>query len=102
MKIDLTINGSRGTYETHPGTLLMELLRSRASFERPQLMATTHSPTVLSWLKPDEFANTFFCKRDEDGASRILSLTAIPHFDEVVGKQSIAELLAEGWMEAAL
>lgn len=88
----------------HPDRLrlLLELLRSRAKFERPQLMATTHSPTVLSWLTADDFATTFFCKRDDDGASRICPLTAIPHFREVAEKQPLADLLTEGWLEGAL
>lgn len=88
----------------HPDRLrlLLELLRSRASFERPQLLATTHSPTVLSWLTVDDYANTYFCKREAGGASRICSLTEIPHFLEVVKKQPVADLLTEGWLEAAL
>lgn len=32
MKIDLTINGNTGTYDVHPGTLLMELLRQEGWF----------------------------------------------------------------------
>lgn len=88
----------------HPDRLrlLLELLRSRANFERPQLMATTHSPTVLSWLTDNDHSTTFFCKRDDDGASRICPLASIPHFREVAEKQPLADLLTEGWLEAAL
>lgn len=83
--------------------LLMELLRSQAAATNTQVLATTHSPLLLAWLKPDEYATTFLCKRDETtGESRIVPLTEIPRFQEIIGKQSIAELFAEGWMEAAL
>lgn len=83
--------------------LLVELLRSRSSQGITQLLATSHSPIVLAWLKPEEYATTFFCKRDEDtGESRICPLTEIPHFLDVVKRQPIGELFAEGWLEAAL
>lgn len=88
----------------HPDRLrlLVELLRSRARYERPQIMATTHSPTVLAWLSSDEHRSTFFCKRVEGGASRICPLTDIPHFDEAAKTNPVGDLLIEGWMEAAL
>lgn len=83
--------------------LLVDLLRSRAAAGSTQLMATTHSPIVLAWLTPVEYASTFFCKRDElTGESRICALPEVPHFLEVVHKQPIADLFAEGWLEAAL
>lgn len=83
--------------------LLVELLRNRAAAGRTQIMATTHSPIVLAWLKPEEYATTFFCHRDEQtGASQIVPLTQVPHFNEVVRRQPISDLFAEGWLEAAL
>jgi hypothetical protein len=66
-------------------------------------MATTHSPIVLAWLEEGEYAHTFFCKRDESsGESLICALPDVPHFMEVVRKQPISDLFAEGWLEAAL
>jgi energy-coupling factor transporter ATP-binding protein EcfA2 len=83
--------------------LLMELSRSQAATTKTQVLATTHSPLLLAWLKPEEYEFTFLCKRDEmTGESHILPLTQIPHFNEIIGKQPISELFAEGWMEAAL
>ncbi len=83
--------------------LLVELLRNRTQKGKTQVVATTHSPIVLAWLQPEEYKHTFFCKRDEDtGESKILPLTEIPHFTEIVKKQPIGDLFAEGWMEAAL
>jgi predicted ATPase len=88
----------------HPSRLrlLVELLRSQASQDR-QVMATTHSPVVLAWLKPSDYSTTFFCTRDEEtGASRIVPLNEVPKFESIVQKQSIGELFAEGWLEEAL
>jgi predicted ATPase len=83
--------------------LLVELLRSQSAQGKAQVLATTHSPIVLAWLKPEEFAHTFFCKRDEEtGESRILPLTEVPRFKEVVSKTPIGDLFAEGWLESAL
>ena len=83
--------------------LLIELLRTQASITGTQVFVTTHSPIVLAWLNGDEYAHTYFCKRAEDsGESRICPLTEIPHFEDIVAKQPIGDLFAEGWMEAAL
>jgi len=83
--------------------LLVELLRSQSVRAETQVLATSHSPLVLAWLKQEEYETTFLCKRDEEtGESRILPLTQIPHFQEIIAKQPIAELVSEGWLEAAL
>jgi len=83
--------------------LLVELLRNRAAEGKTQVIVTTHSPLVLAWLKPEEYATTFYCKRDEEtGESHIVPLNEIPRFQEIVSKQPISDLFAEGWMEAAL
>jgi len=83
--------------------LLVELLRNRAGEGPAQIMVTTHSPIVLAWLKPEEYAHTFFCKRDESsGESQICPLDQVPKFKETISKQPISDLFAEGWLEAAL
>lgn len=83
--------------------LMVELLRNQAEYSGTQMFVTTHSPIVLSWLRPEEYRHTFYCRRDEDsGESRIVPLDQIPHFEEIVSKQPISDLFAEGWMEGAL
>jgi len=90
----------------HPSRLrlLVELLKSQSQISNRQVLATTHSPVVLSWLKKEDYATTFFCARDEDtGASTIKPLTEVPEFMNVIqNKQPIGELFAEGWLEGAL
>ena len=88
----------------HPSRLrlLIELLRSQSG--ATQVLATTHSPTTLAWLKESEYRTTFVCRRDEEtGESTITPLAEVPHFLEVIEKQySPSELFADGWLEAAL
>lgn len=80
---------------------LVELLRSRAADDTTQVLATTHSPTVLAWLDPEEYATTHFFRRDPDtGEASVTPLTEIPNFQEVIAKHAVGDLLAEGWMEA--
>lgn len=82
--------------------LLVALLKSQAK-RNIQIMATTHSPIILAWLKQEDYATTFFCNRDEQtGASIIMPLKKIPRFMELINKQPIGDLFAEGWLEGAL
>lgn len=89
----------------HPSRLrlLVELLKSQSVSSNLQIMATTHSPIVLSWLKKDDYATTFFCKRSEEtGASLITPLKEVPGFQDIVDKHLIGDLFSEGWLEGAL
>jgi predicted ATPase len=82
--------------------LLLELMRSQAENHRTQVVATTHSATVLDWLQEEDYKTTFLCRRDEStGESRICSLAQVPHFLEVVKKKPASELFSEGWLEMA-
>jgi predicted ATPase len=82
--------------------LLVELLRSRAEKGTAQLFVTTHSPTVMAWLKPEEYAHTYLCVRAEDGSSVIKPVSSLPHFIEAVQRTPFADLFAEGWLETTL
>ena len=83
--------------------LLLELLRSQSAAAKTQIVATTHSATVLDWLGEEDYRTTFLCKRDEEtGESRVCALADVPHFMDVVKKRPASELLSEGWLEAAL
>ena len=82
--------------------LLLELLRSQAEYRKTQVIATTHSATVLDWLQEDDYRTTFYCKRDEStGESQICSLADVPRFMDAVRKTPASELFAEGWLEVA-
>lgn len=80
--------------------LLLELLRSQSELAKTQVVATTHSGTILDWLQEEDYGATFLCTRDEStGESSISPLTEVPHFMEIVRKRPVSELLSEGWME---
>ena len=82
--------------------LLVELVRTKAG-RATQVMATTHSATVLAWLDRSEYAHTYYCRRDPDtGESSITPLAELPHLAEAIAHQSIGDLFAEGWLEDAL
>lgn len=82
--------------------LMVELLRNQAEAGDTQIIATTHSPMVLAWLKPEEYQHVFFCKRNEEtGESQIKPLSEIRQFNKAIEHQSIVDLVAEGWLEAA-
>lgn len=82
--------------------LLLELMRSQAEHHQTQVVATTHSATVLDWLQEEDYKTTFLCRRDEStGESKICALADVPHFVEVVKKKPASELFSEGWLEMA-
>jgi predicted ATPase len=52
--------------------LLVELLKSQAGKGISQVMATSHSPYAISWLKEDDYRTVFLCaKNAETGATSI-------------------------------
>ena len=82
--------------------LLLELFRSQAEYRKTQIIATTHSATVLDWLQEEDYKTTFFCRRDEStGESKICSLADIPAFMDAVRTTAVSKLFSEGWLEMA-
>ena len=82
--------------------LLVELLRSQAETRGTQIVATTHSPTVLDWLEEEDHKTTFLFRRDDaTGESKVCSLADVPRFMDVVRKKPVSELFSEGWLEVA-
>ena len=82
--------------------LVLELMRSQAENRKTQVVATTHSATVLDWLQQDDYKTAFLCRRDEStGESKICSLADVPCFLESAKNTPVSDLFAEGWMEVA-
>jgi predicted ATPase len=83
--------------------LLLELLRANAAAGSTQILATTHSPAVLAWLRPSEYTTTHLCRRDQNTSeSTITRLRDVPGLREAAKTHSLGDLLAEGWLEAIL
>lgn len=99
----LTIEEIENGVHASRARLLVELIRSQAAASSTQVMATTHSPSVLGWLRSTEYSNTYLCHRDADnGEASITPLEQLRNFNEIIVHQSVADLFAEGWMEAVL
>ena len=90
----------------HPNRLRLPylLLWDESKFHRVQSISTTHSPVMLEWIREDELATAFACKRDQStGESRIVSLPEVPHFMECFKKGArTSEMLTGSWFEDAL
>jgi len=88
----------------HPARLglLAELLQDTAKRRKLQILATTHSSTLLAYLRPEVLGEAVALRRDpETGESRASALAAIPHFETLRDSDRIAELLSTGWLEHA-
>ena len=80
--------------------LLVELLCTQAEFRTTQVIATSHSPVLLEWLKDTSLASIFFCNRDQDtGASIIRPLLEVPRFEASLKNRHFFDVLTERWLE---
>lgn len=90
----------------HPNRLRLPylLLWDESEFHGIQSISTTHSPVMLEWIRENQFATAFVCKKDEStGESRIVPLPEVPHFMECFKKGArTSELLSGSWFEGAL
>ena len=98
----LTIEEVENGVHASRARLLVELMRTKAG-RTTQVMATTHSPSVLAWLDRGEYGHAFYCSRDPDiGETSITPLAELPHLDDAIEHHTLSELFAEGWLENAL
>jgi predicted ATPase len=90
----------------HPSRLrlLLELMRSQSKRTGIQVLATTHSPTLLNWLTEEDRRTAFVCTRDaESGATKMRSLAKVPKLEELIKKNyNLDQLFEEGWLESVL
>ena len=83
--------------------LLVELLKTQTGQGVEQVIATTHSPYTIAWLREEDFRYVFLCaKNEETGATSITPLSQIPRLMELVRHGSIADLFVQGWLETAV
>jgi predicted ATPase len=85
----------------HPSRLylLVELLEKRAE-SGIQIIATTHSPQLLSLVSQSTLENSSLIYRAGDHhSSQIMPILDIPNIKEILEKQDIAKLYATGWFE---
>jgi AAA domain, putative AbiEii toxin, Type IV TA system len=86
----------------HPSRLrlLVDLIRERTHGGQVQVVATTHSPTLLALLDDDmlRYASLVYRLEGEPSA-RITRLFDVPDAERVMVSHDRAELLASGWFE---
>jgi predicted ATPase len=86
----------------HPARLrlLVDLIRSRTRDGKVQVVATTHSPTILSLLDEEMLQHTSLVYRLEgEPSARITRLLDVPDAARVLATHDRADLLASGWFE---
>lgn len=89
----------------HPSRLhlLVDLIEQQTAKGRVQVIATTHSPELVSMISDKTFENTSVTCRLEDSNDAIIrSVADLPNAKELRKNQGLGRLLAGGWMETAL
>ena len=89
----------------HPSRLhlLVDLIERQTAKGRIQVIATTHSPDLLSLVSDETFENTSVTCRLEDSNDAIIRPVAdLPNSRKLRESQGLGRLLAGGWVEDAL
>ena len=90
----------------HPARqwLLLELVERQAAKRGIQIVTTTHSPDLLTFVNDSTFEHLSVVGRLEDSQDAIIRPVAeLPNAEELrTSKGGLGRLLAEGWMETAL
>lgn len=86
----------------HPARLrlLIDLLESTARAGRTQIVATTHSPQVLSLVAEETLRGAILTYRLEgERGTRVRRLWDLPDAPRILTTHSRGQLLASGWFE---
>ena len=90
----------------HPARqwLLLELIEKQAAKRGIQIITTTHSPDLLTFVNDSTFEHLSVVGRLEDSQDAIIRPVAeLPNAKKLrTSKGGVGRLLAEGWMETAL
>ena len=89
----------------HPSRLrlLAELIERCTAQNGVQVVATTHSPDLLSMVGDETFKNTsVVCRRPDTDTAVIRPVAGLPNADELRRSQGLGRLHAAGWMENAI
>ena len=89
----------------HPSRiyLLLDLIESQTAKGHVQVVATTHSPEMLSMVNDETFRHTsVIYRRHETGEAVIRRVSEISNAVELRKSQGLGRLFTGGWMETAL
>ena len=83
----------------HRLRLLLEVVEAMVKQRGLQILATTHSPTLVAASADEDESRALLVIRGDDGASRIVDVLGINEVQEILRKDSLAELMEDGWLE---
>ena len=88
----------------HPARihLLARLLEQTTQGGDVQVLATTHSATLLAHLKPESLANVVALGRDNHGTTVCERIGALEHFAILRDSKQLDHLVSTGWIERSL
>ncbi len=83
--------------------LLTQFIENQVAQGDIQVVATTHSPLLLNYLKPKTLENASLLYRLEDQPdAHIKRIMDIPNARQLVKKQSVMRLYESGWFENSM
>lgn len=88
----------------HPARvhLLAEFLEQITAERRIQVLATSHSPTLLAHLSERAFLDVLaFDRDDEDGSTIVHQIRELKNFEKLLSPEKRASLISTGWLERA-
>lgn len=83
----------------HPGRagILLEGISRIAKARRLRVLLSSHNPALLDALPDDAVPDVVFCYRNpEDGDSRLVRLSDVPDYPELVAQGTVGHLLTRG------
>ncbi len=90
----------------HPARqwLLLELIEKQAAKRGIQVVTTTHSPDLLTFVNDGTFKHlTVICRLEDSQDAIIRQVAKLPNAQDLrTSKGGLGRLLAENWMETAL
>ena len=89
----------------HPSRLhlLVDLIEQQTAKGRVQVIATTHSPELVSMVSDKTFEDTSVtCRLEYTNDAIIRAVADLPNAENLRKNQGLGRLLAGGWMETAL
>ena len=89
----------------HPSRLrlLVDLIERCTATNGIQVVATTHSPDLLSMIGDETFRNTsVVCRRPDTDTAVVRPVAGLPDAEKLRRSQGLGRLHASGWMEDAI
>ena len=89
----------------HPNRLwlLTDFIERQTAQGKVQVITTTHSPALLSWMNDTTFEHTSVVYRDEYWADSVIRpIAGLYNLRELRKSQGLERLLTNGWFETAM